>query len=366
MVSAAGSAAGSAAVSAGGGVAGSGVRSSAGGAGCGESPLRLSRCDRGDLAVGLLRHDRVDLRLAALGDRLGDLRLGDAAVAVALRLRQRCLALGLLGLALGLLLGLAPRALLGLGAGALLGLAAGAVLLLAEEGLALLHDVADRMRDDRAGADRVVVARDDELDAVGVAVRVDQADDRDAQALGLAHGDRLGLEVDDEDRVRRALHVLHAAEVRPQLRQVGLGRQALAGGQQRELALLLVALEVVQALDPQADRLEVRQQPTEPAVVDEGHARLGGHLGHGVAGLLLRPDEQDGATAVAERRRELLRVVQELVRLQQVDEVDARRLTVDEAAHLGVPAARLVTEVDSGLQQLSDADVGHGYCSLGW
>ena len=56
-----------------------------------------------------------------------------------------------------------------------------------------------------AGADRVVVARDHVVDAVRVAVGVDQADDRDAQALGLAHGDHLGLEVDDEHRVRDAL-----------------------------------------------------------------------------------------------------------------------------------------------------------------
>ena len=105
---------------------------------------------------------------------------------------------------------------------------------------------------DVAGADRVVVARDDVVDAVRVAVRVDEADDRDAQALGLAHGDRLGLEVDHEHRVGHALHVLDAAEVGAQLLEVGLGGHALARRQQPELALGLVALEVVQALDPRA------------------------------------------------------------------------------------------------------------------
>ena len=90
---------------------------------------------------------------------------------------------------------------------------------------ALDDDVADRLRDERAGADRVVVARDHVVDAVRVAVGVDQADDRDPQALGLAHGDHLGLEVDDEHRVGRALHVLDAAEVGLELREVGLGRQ---------------------------------------------------------------------------------------------------------------------------------------------
>jgi hypothetical protein len=57
-------------------------------------------------------------------------------------------------------------------------------------------------------------------------------------------------------------------------------------------------------------------------------------------------------------RRELLRLLEQALRLQQVDDVDAAALAVDEAAHLRVPAARLVAEVDSGLQQLLDADLG--------
>ena len=75
-----------------------------------------------------------------------------------------------------------------------------------------------------------------------------------------------------KQRVRRALHVLDAAEVGPQLGEVGLGRHALARRQQLELALGLVALEVVQALDALVDRLEVREQAAEPAVVDVRHA----------------------------------------------------------------------------------------------
>ena len=119
--------------------------------------------------------------------------------------------------------------------------------------------------------DRVVVARDHVVDPVGIAVGVDQADDRDPQALRLADRDRLGLEVDHEHRVGHALHVLDAAEVRAQLLEVGLRGHPLAGGQQLKLALGLVALQVVQPPDPERDRLEVRQQPAEPAVVDVRH-----------------------------------------------------------------------------------------------
>ena len=239
-------------------------------------------------------------------DGLGDRRLGLLARLAPRRPACGGLAAALLGLAAGLLLGLAARALLGLAARLLLGLAAGRSSS-SRKAAALRDHVADRLGDRRARADRVVVARDHVLDAVRVAVRVDQADDRDAQALGLAHGDRLRLEVDDEHRVRGALHVLDAAEVGPQLLEVGLGRHALPRRQQRQLALGLVALEVVQALDALRDRLEVRQQAAEPAVVDVRHAGGLGDLLDGVAGLLLGADEQDRAAAVGDAVGELLR-----------------------------------------------------------
>ena len=139
-------------------------------------------------------------------------------------------------------------------------------------------------------------------------------------------------------------------------------------GSSAELALGLVALEVVQALDAQGDRLEVGEQAAEPAVVD---VRLAGRLGDlldAVAGLLLRADEQHGAAAAGEAVGEALRLAEQRLGAQQVDDVDAAALAVDEAAHLRVPAARLVAEVHAGLQQLPDPDfLSHGYVSLiGW
>src|SRR6202008_4421573 len=96
-----------------------------------------------------------------------------------------------------LFLGFLPSALLGLAAGALLGLLAlalqtGTLLLRAEHVVSLRDDLANRLGHRGARADRVVIAGDHVVDPVGIAVGVDQADDRDPQALSLAHGDRLG------------------------------------------------------------------------------------------------------------------------------------------------------------------------------
>ena len=286
--------------------------------------------------------------------------------------RLGLLALELLGLPTSLFLSFLTRALLGLAtslflsflACPFLGLLAfalepGALLLLAEDVVPLRHHVADRPGNQGAGPDRVVVAGNHIVDPVGVAVGVDQADDGNAQALGLAHRDRLGLEVDHEYRVRQTLHVLDPAEVGPELLQVGQGGHALARGQQLELALGLVALEVVQTLDPQRDGLEVRQQAAEPAVVHERHVRRFGVLADRVPSLLLGAHEQHGAAAPGHLRGEVLRVLQERLGLEEVDDVVAVALAEDEAAHLGVPATGLVAEMDAGLQQLFDTDLSH-------
>src|SRR5205807_10484284 len=56
--------------------------------------------------------------------------------------------------------------------------------------------------------------------------------------------------------------------------------------------------------------------------------------------------------------------LEQFLGLEEIDDVDAVALTEDEAAHLWIPAARLVAEVNAGLQQLLDSDLSHCCCSL--
>ena len=112
--------------------------------------------------------------------------------------------------------------------------------------------------------------------------------------------------------------------------------------------------------DPVLDRAPVRQEPTQPPVVDERHLDPSRLFGHGVLGLLLGADEEDRAVAGREIAREVLCLVEQLGGLLQVDDVDAAALGEDESLHLRVPAARLMTEMDSGLEQLAHGDARHG------
>jgi hypothetical protein len=116
----------------------------------------------------------------------------------------------------------------------------------------------------------------------------------------------------------------------------------------------------VQAVDPVRHRPPVRQQAAEPAVVHVWHADAARLLGDRVLALLLRADEQDRAVALCDVAREVVRLLQQLERLLEVDDVDAAALGEDESLHLRVPAACLVTEVNPGLQQLSHGDNSHG------
>jgi hypothetical protein len=94
-------------------------------------------------------------------------------------------------------------------------------------------------------------------------------------------------------------------------------------------------------------------------VVHVRHADSLRLLGNRVLALLLRPDEEHRAVPRRDVPEKSVSLLEQRERLLQIDDVDAAPLREDEAAHLGVPAASLVTEMDAGLQQLPHRDDGH-------
>ena len=90
--------------------------------------------------------------------------------------------------------------------------------LLVEAGLALgvrlEHRVRDPGTDQPDGSDRVIVGGDHPVDLVRVAVGIGDRNDRDLEAAGLEHGDRLAVRVDDEDRPGQASHAANARRAR--------------------------------------------------------------------------------------------------------------------------------------------------------
>ena len=100
--------------------------------------------------------------------------------------------------------------------------------------------------------------------------------------------------------------------------------------------------------------------PPSQRLLTYGMAGAGRLLGDRLLGLLLGADEQH-LLAPGDRLADGLEgEVQALDGLGEIDDVDPVALREDERAHLGIPAARLVAEVDSGLEQLPHRNGRHG------
>ena len=107
-------------------------------------------------------------------------------------------------------------------------------------------------------------------------------------------------------------------------------------------------------------------------LLDEAHdfARGIAERGGSVLFVGTKKQAQDAVEQEAKRtgmpyvnHRWLGGLLEVLARLRQIDDVDAGPLGEDEAAHLRVPASRLVAEVDPGLEQLAHRDLRHVHSS---
>ena len=227
----------------------------------------------------------------------------------------------------------------------------------------LLDGIGDDTAHEVGRANGVVVAGDDVLDDVGVAVGVDHGDDRKTELVRLGHRDVLLLRVEHEDGARGALHVANAAEVALELLELAADEESFLLGHGLELTRVAHALVFLHLGHALGHGLEVGEHAAEPTLIDIGHAATLGVAAHRILGLLLGAHEQDGAAIGDEIAHEAVRGLDASERLLEIDDVDAVALTVDEALHLGVPASGLMSEVDTCLEQLAHRyDWSHG-CS---
>src|SRR4029077_2498623 len=114
-------------------------------------------------------------------------------------------------------------------------------------------------------------------------------------------------------------------------------------------AFLLHLAQLLQALDALLDGAEVGQHAAHPAAVDEVHTAARGLRLDGLLCLLLRADEEHGTAAGGDVAGEVPRIVEQTDGLLQVDDVNAVAGGEDISLHLWVPAAGLMSKVDTGL-----------------
>ena len=229
---------------------------------------------------------------------------------------------------------------------------------------ALLNCVSDHATHQCIRTNCIVVARDRELDHIGVDVCVDDGDHGNLQLVGLGDRNVLLLGVEDEHSIRTLVHATDTAEVLLQLLEFATEQQRFLLRHRVELTRDLHALVLLHLGDTLGDRFEVREHATEPTLVDVRHTALLGVAAHGILCLLLRADEQHVAALGRQVTNEGVRGLDAGERLLEIDDVDTAALTKDEPLHLWVPTAGLVPEVHAGFQHLAHRDNSHDRCLL--
>src|SRR5574343_1150856 len=209
------------------------------------------------------------------------------------------------------------------------------------------------------GAGRVVVTRDDVGDAFRRGVGIDHANDRDAQLFGFGDGDLVIADIDDEDGVRQASHILDAADGLLQLFQFATEGQRFLLRHLFQFTGFDGQLHVLQALDRGLDGLEVGQHAAQPALVNVRRTGAGCLFGDDFAGLTLGADEEDIAAIAGQLLDEIHRLVVLDQGLFEVNDVNLVAGAEDVRGHLGGPETGLVTEVDTGFQHFAH---GNGHC----
>ncbi len=225
-----------------------------------------------------------------------------------------------------------------------------------ENRLAVEVGFGHRLRDQTDRPQGVVVAGDDVIDGIGVAVGIGDADDRNPQLGRFLDGDRLHVGVDDEQRVGEGSHVLDAGKVLFQLLALALVPGHFLLGKEVVLARAPHRLQFAEALDALLDRHEVGQQPPQPSLVDVVQCRAARRFLDHFLGLPLGAEEQNRLPLGSQLVHELNGLLEQLEALLQIDDVDAVPLPEDIFLHLRIPAFGLVAEVHPGFQQLF-----HGY-----
>ena len=167
------------------------------------------------------------------------------------------------------------------------------------------------------------------------------------------------LGVEHEDRIRGLRHRTKTAKVALQLGELTIEEQRLLLDHDLELADLLLALELEHLADALGDRAEVGEHAAQPTLVHIGHVAAISGLADRVLSLLLRADEEDGATVGSHLADEVVRGLDAAQRLIEIDDVDAVALTEDETLHLRVPTPGLVPEVGARLDHLAHRDDSH-------
>src|SRR5690349_17902653 len=117
-------------------------------------------------------------------------------------------------------------------------------------------------------ADCIVIAGNDYVDEIWIAVRVNDCNDRDTQLAGLGDGDGFLVEVHHKHARGKLIHVADTFEIAIKLIPLFPSLEGFLLGESIEIAVGFHPVELFESVDAEGNRLPVGQSSTKPALRD--------------------------------------------------------------------------------------------------
>src|ERR1700730_16425413 len=211
------------------------------------------------------------------------------------------------------------------------------------------------------GAQSVVIPWNDPVDHVGVAIGIYHRNDRHAHTPRFLDRDFFGVGIDNEHGIGKLRHILDSFEILKEVLHFALEARFFFLRELIHAAIFGHGLQQLQTLDRFLQRRPVRQRATQPAVVHEKCAAALRLFGDRFLGLALSAHKKNVPSLRGKFTNEATGFAEHFQRLLKIDNVNAVAFPENILLHFRIPASCLVTEVNSGLQQLFH---GNFYCQV--
>ncbi len=208
-------------------------------------------------------------------------------------------------------------------------------------------------------ANGIVVARNRVIDLVRITVGIDDGHNGNLEPPAFVYRNRLVLGIDNENRPWEMIHIPNTPQVVVELFTLLGEFDALVLGKQVDGPIVVNRVEVVQAFNALADRLEISEHSAEPAVLNIEHFCAVGLFVNGFLGLLLGSDKKNRSSGGRCFHYKIISGFEHFDGLLQIDDIDPVTSAKDIRFHLRVPPLRLVAEMHPSFKQFLHADIRH-------
>ena len=229
--------------------------------------------------------------------------------------------------------------------------------------MAGVDGVGDETRDEADGLDGVVIAGNGVVHRIGIAIRIKQRNDGNAELLRLRDRNVLAHGIDHVERGRQAVHVPDPVEETLELCQAVLETAYLLLGEALPGVVRLLRLHLFHLRQTLADGGIVRQHAPQPTLIHKRHPHARSFLLDNVLRLLLRADEQYFAVMQRQFAGKITRFLQSGCALLQIDDVDFAARHVDVRLHLGIPPVGGMPKMHARVKQIPQTRYGHSFAT---